>query len=54
VFDARLALAEIEMKSGQTTVGREHLTAIEGSRIAEADLPVGRETAAVYGSTYRL
>ncbi len=26
---ARLALAEIEMKSGQTTAGRAHLTAIE-------------------------
>jgi DNA-binding winged helix-turn-helix (wHTH) protein/tetratricopeptide (TPR) repeat protein/TolB-like protein len=28
-LDARLALAEIEMKSGQTTVGRAHLAAIE-------------------------
>jgi tetratricopeptide (TPR) repeat protein len=28
-LDARLVLAEIEMKSGQTTVGRAHLAAIE-------------------------
>jgi eukaryotic-like serine/threonine-protein kinase len=28
-LEARLALAEIEMKSGQATAGREHLTAIE-------------------------
>jgi eukaryotic-like serine/threonine-protein kinase len=29
-LDARLALAEIEMKAGQTAAGRAHLTAIEG------------------------
>ncbi len=28
-LDARLALAEIEMKAGQTTAGRAHLTAVE-------------------------
>ncbi len=31
-LDARLALAEIEMKSGQTTAGRAHLTAIEADK----------------------
>jgi DNA-binding winged helix-turn-helix (wHTH) protein/tetratricopeptide (TPR) repeat protein len=34
-LDARLALAEIEMKAGQTTAGRVHLTAVEADAKAK-------------------
>ena len=34
-LDARLAIAEIEMKSGQTTTGRAHLTAVEAAAKAK-------------------
>jgi len=44
-LDARLALAEIEMKVGQTTVGREHLTAIEADAKAKGYNLIARKAA---------
>ena len=35
MFDARLALTEIEMKSGQIIAGRAHLTPIKGDAKAK-------------------
>ena len=48
-FDARLALAEIEMKSGQTTAGREHLTAIEADAKARGYNLIARKAATARG-----
>jgi len=48
-LDARLALAEIEMKSGQTTAGREHLTAIEADAKAKGYNLIARKAATVRG-----
>ena len=44
-LDARLALAEIEMKTGQTAAGREHLTAIEADAKAKGYTVVARKAA---------
>jgi hypothetical protein len=44
-FDARLALAEIEMKAGQTAAGRAHLTAIEADAKAKGYNLVARKAA---------
>jgi len=44
-LDARLALAEIEMKSGQTTPGRAHLTAIEADAKAKGYNLIARKAA---------
>jgi DNA-binding winged helix-turn-helix (wHTH) protein/tetratricopeptide (TPR) repeat protein/TolB-like protein len=44
-LDARLALAEIEMKAGQMTAGRAHLTAIEADAKAKGYLLVARKAA---------
>ena len=48
-LDARLALAEIEMKSGQTAAGRAHLTAIEGNAKAKGYNLVARKAASDRG-----
>ena len=45
-LDARLALAEIEMKAGQTTSGRAHLSAIEADAKAKGYSLVARKAAA--------
>jgi DNA-binding winged helix-turn-helix (wHTH) protein/tetratricopeptide (TPR) repeat protein len=45
-LDARLALAEIEMKVGQTAEGRVHLTAIEADAKARGYFLVARKAAA--------
>jgi hypothetical protein len=39
-LDARLALAEIEMKEGQTAAGRAQLAAVESDATAEFSLPL--------------
>jgi DNA-binding winged helix-turn-helix (wHTH) protein/tetratricopeptide (TPR) repeat protein len=44
-LDARLALAEIEMKSGQTTAGRSRLTAIEADAKAKGYNLIARKAA---------
>jgi DNA-binding winged helix-turn-helix (wHTH) protein/Tfp pilus assembly protein PilF/TolB-like protein len=44
-LDARLALAEIEMKTRQTTAGRVHLTAIEADAKGKGYLLVARKAA---------
>ena len=44
-LDARLVLAEIEMKSGQTTAGRAHLTAVEADARAKGYNLVARNAA---------
>jgi eukaryotic-like serine/threonine-protein kinase len=44
-LDARLALAEIEMKAGQTATGRSHLTAIEADANARGCNLVARKAA---------
>jgi DNA-binding winged helix-turn-helix (wHTH) protein/Tfp pilus assembly protein PilF/TolB-like protein len=44
-LDARLALAEIEMKSGQTTAGRAHLTAVEADAKAKGYNLIARKAA---------
>jgi len=49
-LDARLALAEIEMKAGQTTAGRAHLAAIEADAKAKGYILVSRKAAAFAGS----
>jgi tetratricopeptide (TPR) repeat protein/TolB-like protein len=48
-LDARLALAEIEMKTGQTTAGRAHLTAIEADAKAKGYNLVARKVAIARG-----
>jgi eukaryotic-like serine/threonine-protein kinase len=44
-LDARLALAEIEIKAGQTTAGRAHLTAIEADAKAKGYNLIARKAA---------
>ena len=48
-LDARLALAEIEMKEGQTAAGRAHLAAIESDANAKGYHLVTRKAARVHG-----
>jgi eukaryotic-like serine/threonine-protein kinase len=48
-LDARLALAEIEMKAGQTTSGRAHLTAIEADAKAKGYNLIARKAATARG-----
>ena len=48
-LDARLALAEIEMKEGQTATGRAHLAAIESDAKAKGYQLVTRKAARVRG-----
>lgn len=48
-LEARLALAEIEMKSGQTTAGREHLTAIEADAKAKGYNLIAHKAATACG-----
>jgi tetratricopeptide (TPR) repeat protein len=48
-LDARLALAEIEMKTGQTAAGREHLTAIEADAKAKGYNLIARKAATARG-----
>jgi DNA-binding winged helix-turn-helix (wHTH) protein/tetratricopeptide (TPR) repeat protein/TolB-like protein len=48
-LDARLALAEIEMKEGQTATGRAHLAAIESDAKAKGYHLVTRKAARVHG-----
>jgi DNA-binding winged helix-turn-helix (wHTH) protein/Tfp pilus assembly protein PilF/TolB-like protein len=48
-LDARLALAEIEMKSGQTTAGRAHLAAIETDAKTKGYNLIARKAAATRG-----
>jgi len=48
-LDARLALAEIEMKAGQITAGREHLTAIEADAKAKGYNLIARKAATARG-----
>ena len=48
-LDARLALAEIEMKEGQTAAGRAHLAAIESDAEAKGYHLVTRKAARVHG-----
>jgi hypothetical protein len=48
-LDARLALAEIEMKAGQPTAGRAHLTAIAADAKAKGYILVARKAAAARG-----
>ena len=48
-LDARLALAEIEMKDGQTAAGRAHLAAIESDAEAKGYHLVARKAARVHG-----
>jgi hypothetical protein len=48
-LDARLALAEIEMKAGQTPAARAHLTAIEAEAKALGYNLVARKAAIARG-----
>jgi|HubBroStandDraft_1064217.scaffolds.fasta_scaffold00322_22 DNA-binding winged helix-turn-helix (wHTH) protein/TolB-like protein len=48
-LDARLALAEIEMKTGQMTAGRAHLTAIEAEAKAKGYNLIARKAAIARG-----
>jgi len=48
-LDARLALAEIELKAGQTTAGRAHLAAIEADAKAQGYLLIARKAAVARG-----
>jgi DNA-binding winged helix-turn-helix (wHTH) protein/tetratricopeptide (TPR) repeat protein len=48
-FDARLALAEIEMKAGQTAAGRAHLNAIEADAKAKGYNLIARKAASARG-----
>jgi serine/threonine protein kinase/tetratricopeptide (TPR) repeat protein len=45
-YEARLALGELEMNSGQTTAGRAHLTALEKDARAKGFLLIARKAAA--------
>ena len=49
VLDARLALAEIEMKSGQIIAGRAHLTPIKGDAKAKGYNLIARKAASAGG-----
>jgi eukaryotic-like serine/threonine-protein kinase len=48
-LDARLALAEIEMKTGQTAAGRAHLTAIEADAKAKGYNLIARKAVSARG-----
>jgi hypothetical protein len=48
-LDARLALAEIEMKSGQIAAGRAHLASIEANAKAKGYNLVARKAAIARG-----
>jgi len=48
-LDARLALAEIEMKLGQMTAGRAHLAAIEIDAKTKGYILIAREAATARG-----
>ncbi len=48
-LDARLALAEIEMKAGQITAGRQHLTAIEADAKAKGYNLIARKATTARG-----
>jgi hypothetical protein len=48
-LDARLALAEIEMKTGQVTAGRAHLTAIEADAKAKGYNLIARKATTARG-----
>ena len=48
-LDARLALAEIEMKAGQTAAGRAHLAAIEADAKPKGYILVARKAAVARG-----
>jgi len=48
-LDARLALAELEMKAGQTAEGRAHLTAIEADARAKGYNLVARKAGSARG-----
>jgi hypothetical protein len=48
-LDARRALAEIEIKTGQTTAGRAHLTAIETAAKAKGYNLIARRVAIARG-----
>jgi tetratricopeptide (TPR) repeat protein len=48
-LDARLVLAEIEMKAGQITAGREHLTAIEAEAKAKGYNLIARKATTARG-----
>jgi tetratricopeptide (TPR) repeat protein len=48
-LDARLVLAEIEMKAGQTTEGRAHLAAVEADAKAKGYILVARKAAIARG-----
>ena len=48
-LDARLALAEIEMKTGQITAGRAYLTAIESDAKAKGYNLIARKAATARG-----
>jgi DNA-binding winged helix-turn-helix (wHTH) protein/tetratricopeptide (TPR) repeat protein len=48
-LDARLALAELEMKAGQTSEGRAHLTAIEAEARARGYNLVSRKALSTHG-----
>ncbi len=48
-LDARLALAEIEVKEGQTAAGRAHLAAIESEAKAKGYQLVARKAARIHG-----
>jgi tetratricopeptide (TPR) repeat protein len=48
-LDARLALAEIEMKSGQMAAGRAHLTAVEADARAKGYLLIAHKAALARG-----
>ena len=48
-LDARLALAEIEIKEGQTAAGRAHLAAIESDAKAKGYQLIARNAARVHG-----
>ena len=48
-LDARLALAEIEMKAGKTSAGRAHLTAIEADAKPKGYLLIARKAAVAHG-----
>ncbi len=53
-LDARLALAEIEMKTGQTTEGLAHLTAIEADAKAKGYNLIARKAASRSWLTFPL
>jgi tetratricopeptide (TPR) repeat protein len=48
-LDARLALAEIEMRAGQTTAGREHLSMVEADAKTKGYNLIARKAAIAHG-----